>query len=206
MSPPPPINKLLGLIYYNYRHYHPADGRWIGEDPVGIEGGYNAYTFVKNAIYLNDYRGLFLVGSFINMAFDFALQVASNAANNKPLLDINYTSILISGLVGAVIPRVGSKFISAIVQSFRRSRKIGQMVPKLTKGYKRIYSKSDIIYTERLIENDRLMWSVFTYEAVTTTVYRQIGTKCSVEWCKYNNINDDSLRNSAIIITEKNTN
>ena len=25
----------LGLVYYNYRHYNPADGRWIGRDPSG---------------------------------------------------------------------------------------------------------------------------------------------------------------------------
>ena len=24
----------LGLVYYNYRHYNPADGRWIGWDDL----------------------------------------------------------------------------------------------------------------------------------------------------------------------------
>ena len=38
----------LGLIYYNYRHYNPADGRWINRDPIAEAGGYNVYGFVKN--------------------------------------------------------------------------------------------------------------------------------------------------------------
>ena len=29
----------LGLIYYNYRHYNPQDGRWISRDLIGEEGG-----------------------------------------------------------------------------------------------------------------------------------------------------------------------
>ena len=39
----------LGLVYYNYRHYNPKDGRWINRDPIGIEGGYNLYAYVGNS-------------------------------------------------------------------------------------------------------------------------------------------------------------
>ncbi len=38
----------LGLVYYNYRHYNPADGRWINRDPIAEQGGYNLYGFVGN--------------------------------------------------------------------------------------------------------------------------------------------------------------
>ena len=41
----------LALVYYNYRHYNPADGRWINRDPIAEEGGRNLYAFVENAIY-----------------------------------------------------------------------------------------------------------------------------------------------------------
>ena len=88
----------LALVYYNYRHYNPADGRWIGEDPMGVADCYNLYTFVKGATYLTDFRGLFIVGALAGMSLDFTLQVISNAASNKPLLDIDYTSIIISGV------------------------------------------------------------------------------------------------------------
>ncbi len=39
----------LGLVYYNYRHYNPKDGRWINRDPIGIKGGYNLYAYVGNS-------------------------------------------------------------------------------------------------------------------------------------------------------------
>lgn len=42
----------LGLIYYNYRHYNPQDGRWISRDPVGEEGGECLYGFVGNQVSL----------------------------------------------------------------------------------------------------------------------------------------------------------
>ena len=38
----------LGLVYYNYRHYNPTDGRWTSRDPIAEQGGYNLYGFVDN--------------------------------------------------------------------------------------------------------------------------------------------------------------
>ena len=38
----------LGLIYYNYRHYNSADGRWINRDPIAEQGGWNLYAFLGN--------------------------------------------------------------------------------------------------------------------------------------------------------------
>ncbi|PNC38441.1 hypothetical protein CXU10_04895 [Akkermansia muciniphila] len=38
----------LALVYYNYRYYNPADGRWINRDPIAEEGGWNLYAFVGN--------------------------------------------------------------------------------------------------------------------------------------------------------------
>jgi RHS repeat-associated protein len=37
-----------GLIYYGYRYYAPALGRWINRDPIGVTGGVNLYGFVGN--------------------------------------------------------------------------------------------------------------------------------------------------------------
>ena len=42
----------LGLIYYNYRHYNPVDGRWIGRDSIKINESFkNAYIFVSNRVF-----------------------------------------------------------------------------------------------------------------------------------------------------------
>ena len=38
----------LALVYYNYRHYNPTDGRWINRDPIAEQGGRNLYGFVGN--------------------------------------------------------------------------------------------------------------------------------------------------------------
>ena len=52
----------LALVYYNYRHYNPADGRWINRDPIAEEGGRNLYAFVENSIYaFLDVLGLELI-------------------------------------------------------------------------------------------------------------------------------------------------
>ena len=46
----------LGLIYYNYRHLNPADGRWISRDPIAEQGGRLLYGFIGNR-WGNDYLG-----------------------------------------------------------------------------------------------------------------------------------------------------
>ena len=49
----------LGLIYYNYRHLNPHDGRWISRDPIMEQGGWNLFAFVNNNGIINfDYLGL----------------------------------------------------------------------------------------------------------------------------------------------------
>ena len=37
----------LGLVYYNYRHYNPVDGRWLGRDRAPQR---NLYGFVSNKV------------------------------------------------------------------------------------------------------------------------------------------------------------
>ena len=38
----------LGLVYYNYRHYNPLEGRWVGRDCLLEVGCINLYTYVIN--------------------------------------------------------------------------------------------------------------------------------------------------------------
>ena len=37
-----------GLLYYGYRYYQPATGRWLSRDPLGEAGGINLYAFCGN--------------------------------------------------------------------------------------------------------------------------------------------------------------
>ena len=48
----------LALVYYNYRHYNPNDGRWLGRDPLEEEFSRNLYLICGNSFYLYDILGL----------------------------------------------------------------------------------------------------------------------------------------------------
>jgi RHS repeat-associated protein len=37
-----------GLLYYGYRYYSPATGKWLSRDPIGEGGGENLYAFIRN--------------------------------------------------------------------------------------------------------------------------------------------------------------
>ena len=48
-----------GLVYYGYRSYSPALGRWMNRDPLAETGGLNLYGFLKNSsVNALDYLGL----------------------------------------------------------------------------------------------------------------------------------------------------
>ena len=48
----------LGLVYYNYRHYSPIDGRWLCKDFI-TKTDYNPYLYLDNALFINfDILGL----------------------------------------------------------------------------------------------------------------------------------------------------
>ena len=48
-----------GLYYNRHRYYNPGQGRYITQDPIGLEGGWNLYSYVfNNPIKFIDPRGL----------------------------------------------------------------------------------------------------------------------------------------------------
>ena len=58
----------LGLVYYNYRHSNPADGRWINRDPISEQGGWNLYSYIYNSPTIsNDIIGLYTVSYEVNL-------------------------------------------------------------------------------------------------------------------------------------------
>ncbi len=54
----------LALVYYNYRHYNPMDGRWLGRDKVNT---LNRYAYNASPFYHFDGLGLFI---FSNIDLD----------------------------------------------------------------------------------------------------------------------------------------
>ncbi len=47
-----------GLVYYNYRHYNPLNGRWIGRDSIYENVNGNLYGYVQNNLFHIDILGL----------------------------------------------------------------------------------------------------------------------------------------------------
>lgn len=47
-----------GLFYNRYRYYDPEAGRYISADPIGLDGGLNAFTYCANPIGFVDPLGL----------------------------------------------------------------------------------------------------------------------------------------------------
>jgi len=43
------LDSETGLYYYRNRYYNPAVGRFVTKDPIGMGGGINKYTYVKNS-------------------------------------------------------------------------------------------------------------------------------------------------------------
>ena len=53
------IDTELGIVYYNYRYYNPADGRWLGRDILGEKEHSSLYMYCKNNVIMRtDYIGL----------------------------------------------------------------------------------------------------------------------------------------------------
>ena len=57
-----------GLMYYRARYYNPSWGRFVSEDPIGINGGINLYAYVEgNPSGYNDPSGLTAAGGLAGM-------------------------------------------------------------------------------------------------------------------------------------------
>ena len=67
----------LGMAYYNYRHYNPIDGRWIGKDRISEDIITNKYAFINNEPNTDiDILGLYSWGDFGIDLLSAALVVA----------------------------------------------------------------------------------------------------------------------------------
>ena len=64
----------LSLVYYNYRYYNPADGRWISRDLLEEKSRINLYEYGSPLIIV-DYHGLFSIfGYNISLGTSFSAQ------------------------------------------------------------------------------------------------------------------------------------
>ncbi|MFY9179901.1 MAG: RHS repeat-associated core domain-containing protein, partial [Venatoribacter sp.] len=112
--------------YYNLnRYYAPELGRYLSEDPIGLEGGINLYSYVNQSPF--DYVDLtgelawFLapaIGAAIGGGIDLGLQLAQNGGNFSC---VSWGQVAASAALGSV----GGGFGSA-VQKARNIRQAYQ--------------------------------------------------------------------------------
>ena len=94
----------LALVYYNYRHYNPTNGRWTGRDLLEENDEHNLYTVVRNAtIYRVDRHGLF---GFNYMQFETAMYEANARLTPNPIRAISellegYRAMRDANIIGA---------------------------------------------------------------------------------------------------------
>ena len=96
----------LGLVYYNYRHYNPIDGRWNKREQLGEIVGLNMHGFVENSPCLyTDYTGLFIdtIWDVGNMIWDAGVIVAGAITSDKEMMKEGATDLMLD-TAAAIIP------------------------------------------------------------------------------------------------------
>ena len=118
----------LALVYYNYRHYNCADGKWLSRDMLGEISEVNSYEYVQNnPCRHNDYTGLFIdvIWDVGNMAWDAGKIVAGAITGNSAMMAEGATDLLLD-TAAAVIPGVpagASKAARAAQRAARQAEK-----------------------------------------------------------------------------------
>ncbi|HCC0890822.1 TPA: RHS repeat protein, partial [Salmonella enterica] len=79
-----------GLYYNRHRYYDPLQGRYITQDPIGLRGGWNPYTYPLNPLTDIDPLGLFTC--------EICSRVIDEANNSLDNLPFNPTKMLTASL------------------------------------------------------------------------------------------------------------
>ena len=122
------LDSETSLVYYNYRHYNCADGKWLSRDMLGEISEVNSYEYVQNnPCRHNDYTGLFIdvIWDIGNMAWDAGKIVAGAITGNSAMVAEGATDLLLD-TAAAVIPGVpagASKAARAAQRAARQAEK-----------------------------------------------------------------------------------
>ena len=95
------LDTFTGLQHNRARWYHPNLGRFISEDPIGLEGGINQYAYVgNNSVNKTDPTGLYEIDVHYYLTYYLAMKTgcfsqgqAVAIANGNQLTDEDPTTI-----------------------------------------------------------------------------------------------------------------
>lgn len=103
-----------GLYYYRARYYNPSLGRFISEDPIGLQGGPNLYAYVGgDPLSYTDPTGEFwnfVIGGAIGGGIDLASQLIENGGNWRC---VDPWQVLTSAGLGAVGGGLGGRALTS---------------------------------------------------------------------------------------------
>ncbi|MFD1802272.1 RHS repeat-associated core domain-containing protein [Mixta tenebrionis] len=75
-----------GLYYNRHRYYDPQQGRYISQDPIGLEGGWNLYQYPLNPMQYTDPLGLKIVVNGDSTDYDTAVKYLKKDSEMKKII------------------------------------------------------------------------------------------------------------------------
>jgi len=120
-------NDGTGLYYYRARYYHPQLGRFVAEDPIGLDGGTNLYAYVNgNPVLYVDPEGKSwigaagrIVGGMVAGAITGAMAGAVMAyITDAPVNPAIYQGAVAGAIVGGGVAAFGPSAATTFARAF----------------------------------------------------------------------------------------
>jgi len=130
-------NDATGLYYYRARYYHPALGRFISEDPLGMmSGDANVYVYGRNSsLNLIDPSGMDpngLENQLINLPFNLIVGVFQAAGYLGAVVGVGEVA---DGVMGAILGDIGAEIAPAELGAAAEGGLEAEGTPSITTDY-----------------------------------------------------------------------
>ena len=164
-------NQSGGFTYLRNRWYDPQTGRFLTQDPIGLAGGINLYSYAgNNPVAFSDPFGLCVppltplcivaYGIGIGAGVFAGTRLAYNAATDRPLTENLQSDVArgaLLGLAGGMAPAAGAAITSAMAPASASIPIVGSAAPKLEALADRFGTTSSNIVNTALTTGKRLI-------------------------------------------------
>ena len=146
-----------GLNYNYFRYYNAESGRYIKADPIGVNGGINAYAYAQaNPIMSADPNGLcpWCIGAAIGGLLDLGIQLAQNGGNFSCVSWGQVAGATAMGAVGGGFgSALGRRGLTAGLKGLSNGTK-GRIGEALSVGKNRLQG-SRLLWTQQKVPGQR---------------------------------------------------
>ena len=171
-------DSVLGLVYYNYRHYEPVMGRWLTRDPIGEIGSAGLYVMLSNSSKI-DFLGLLNWSLFTEGAFQFF----TSALATTITIAVVATGVAVAPATGGTSLAVAVAAASAIGTVAWNGMNIGNGIVKIVKATQDEQNYDDmqlqcLYWTIEKIDGDPLSEKGLLYTRIGYTAFDMlVGSK-----------------------------